>query len=176
MSAAGRSRRGWGWHPLVDDWAGRIVAAARVRPGEFVLDLGAGNGALTAHLVAAGARVLAVELHPDRADRLRRRFAAAPVTVWQGDILDLRLPGRPLRVVASPPYGISSALLRVLLQPRSTVVAADLVLQRAFVRRQVEAPPSRRWTVRAGLTLPRHAFAPPPQVDSAVLVIRRRGR
>ena len=34
------------------------------RPGELVLDLGAGEGALTAHLVRAGARVVAVELHP----------------------------------------------------------------------------------------------------------------
>nr|UXC93975.1 truncated ribosome methyltransferase [Mycobacteroides abscessus subsp. abscessus] len=62
-----RSRRQWGWYPLTDDWAARIVAESGVRSGEFVVDLGAGHGALTAHLVAAGARVLAVELHPGRA-------------------------------------------------------------------------------------------------------------
>ena len=180
MSGIGRSRRAWGWHPLVDEWARRIVADTELRPGELVVDVGAGQGALTRHLVDAGARVLAVELHPARARQLRERFAEAPVTVIQSDALSLRLPHRPFRVVASPPYAISSALLRVLLGPRSQLVAADLVLQRAVVRRHVDrwhatgARPHRRWDARAGRALPRHAFHPPPQVDSAVLVIRRR--
>jgi 16S rRNA A1518/A1519 N6-dimethyltransferase RsmA/KsgA/DIM1 with predicted DNA glycosylase/AP lyase activity len=51
MSASVRSRRAWGWHPLTDEWAARIVADAAVRPGELVLDIGAGHGALTAELV-----------------------------------------------------------------------------------------------------------------------------
>src|SRR5918997_5594019 len=109
MSATGRV---WGWHRLVDDWAARIVADARVKPGELVVDVGAGHGALTGHLLAAGARVIAVELHPGRAAHLRRRFAQAPVTVAQADALSLRWPHRPFRVVASPPYAISSTLLR----------------------------------------------------------------
>ncbi|MGH3916072.1 MAG: rRNA adenine N-6-methyltransferase family protein [Pseudonocardiaceae bacterium] len=180
MSGVGRSRRAWGWHPLVDQWAGRIVAEADLRPGQLVLDIGAGQGALTRHLVDAGARVLAVEPHPGRAQRLRERFARAPVTVLQTDALSLTLPHRPFRVVASPPYVISSALLRMLLGSRSGLVAADLVLQRAVVRRHVErwrALPGRpplRWDVQAGRSLPRHAFRPAPQVDSAVLIIRRR--
>ena len=64
MSASVRSRRAWGWHPLTDEWAARIVADAAVCPGELVLDIGAGHGALTAKLVERGARVIAVELHP----------------------------------------------------------------------------------------------------------------
>ena len=55
MSAIARSRRAWGWHPLTDEWAARVVADAAVRPGELVLDLGAGYGVLTAHLVERGA-------------------------------------------------------------------------------------------------------------------------
>ena len=180
MSGIGRLRRAWGWHPLVDEWAGRIVADADLRPGELVVDIGAGPGALTRHLVEAGARVLAVELHQGRARQLRERFAEAPVTVIHSDALSLRLPHRPFRVVASPPYGISSALLGVLLGSRSRLVAADLVLQRAVVRRHVDqwrasaGQPHRRWDARAGRALPRHAFRPAPQVDSAILVIRRR--
>jgi 23S rRNA (adenine-N6)-dimethyltransferase len=167
------SRRAWGWHPLVDDWAARIVADAGLRPGNLVLDIGAGRGALTRHLVDAGARVIAVEPHPGRARWLRERFADAAVTVVETDVLALRLPSRPFRVVASPPYSIASALLRQLLAPHSALIAADLVLQRAVVRRYVDQPP-RWWDVRAGRPLPRNAFRPPPQVDSAVLLVRRR--
>jgi 23S rRNA (adenine-N6)-dimethyltransferase len=174
VRAAGRSRRSWGWHPLVDEWAGRIVADAGVRPGELVVDVGAGHGALTAHLVTAGARVVAVELHPARAERLRARFAAADVTVVCVDVAEFRWPHRPFRVVASPPYGRGSELLRALLAPGSRLAAADLVLQRAVVRRYAERGGSRRWDVRQGRSLPRQAFRPPPRVDSAVLVVRRR--
>jgi 23S rRNA (adenine-N6)-dimethyltransferase len=108
VSGIARSRRAWGWYPLVDEWARRVVAEADLRPGELVIDIGAGHGALTRHLVEAQARVLAVELHPARAQRLRERFAEAPVTVIQADTLSLRLPHRPFRVVTSPPYAISS--------------------------------------------------------------------
>ncbi|HEY3606782.1 MAG TPA: rRNA adenine N(6)-methyltransferase family protein [Pseudonocardiaceae bacterium] len=171
MAGLARSRRAWGWHPLVDEWAARIVADAGVRPGNLVLDIGAGRGALTRHLVDTGAKVIAVEPHPGRARWLRELFPT--VTVVECDVLALRLPRRPFRVVANPPYSITSALLRHLLAPHSAMVAADLVLQRAVVRRHVEQP-SRRWHLQAGLSLPRKAFRPPPQVDSAVLVVRRR--
>jgi 23S rRNA (adenine-N6)-dimethyltransferase len=136
-----------------------------------VLDIGAGEGALTAHLVRAGAQVVAVELNAQRACVLRERFPG--VTVVHADAESLRLPGRPFRVVANPPYGISSGLLRTLLAPGSRLTAADLVLQRAVVRRYASGA-ARRFSLTAGLALPRRAFLPPPQVDSAVLVIRRR--
>lgn len=180
MAGCSGSRRAWGWHPLTDDWAARVVAESGVRAGELVLDVGAGHGALTAQLVAAGARVIAVELHPGRVAALRARFVDAPVSVVAVDATELRLPGRPFRVVASPPYGISSALLRLLLSPHSRLVAADVVLQHAVVRRHVDrwrtdnTRAARRWELRAGRPLPRRAFRPPPQVDSTVLVIRRR--
>jgi 23S rRNA (adenine-N6)-dimethyltransferase len=180
VSAIVRSRPAWGWHPLTDEWAARVVADAAVRPGELVLDIGADCGALTAPLVERGARVIAVELHPARARHLRRRFAGLPVTAVQADAISLRLPRQPFRVVASAPYAITSPLRRRLLAPSSRLIAADLVLQRAVVRRYAggrAAGPGRRarqWRMRAGQPLPRRAFRPPPAVDSAVLVARRR--
>ena len=178
MPGSGRSRRAWGWHRLADEWAARVVAAAEVRPGELVLDIGAGTGALTGHLVQAGARVVAVELHPGRAALLRQRFPQ--ITVVQADAVSLRLPTRPFRVVASPPYGITAGLLDLLLAAGPRLAAADLVLQRAVVRKyaaQEAAAAARRargHRMSTGLILPRHAFRPPPRVDSAVLIVRRR--
>jgi 23S rRNA (adenine-N6)-dimethyltransferase len=138
----------------------------------LVLDIGAGEGAITGHLVRAGARVVAIELHPGRAALLRRKFPA--ITAVQADAACVRLPGRPFRVVASPPYGITSSLLARLLASGSRLVAADLVLQRAVVRKLIVRGGERGYRATAGLTLPRRAFKPPPRVDSAVLVVRRR--
>jgi 23S rRNA (adenine-N6)-dimethyltransferase len=95
------------------------------------------------------------------------------VTVVQADAVSLPLPNRPFRVVANPPYGITADLLDSLLAAGTRLVAADLVLQRAVVRkhapRQAKGLPD-EYRPR----LARHAFRPPPGVDSAVLVIRRR--
>ena len=167
----GGARASWGWHRLADDWAERVVAAASVRPGELVLDIGAGYGALTGPLGRAGARVIAVELHEGRATALRRRFPE--ITLVHTDARTLRLPRQPFRVVASPPYGITAGLLSLLLAPGSRLVAADLVLQRAAVRKYA-ARRVRGSRMTEGLAVPRRAFTPPPRVDSAVLVIRRR--
>jgi 23S rRNA (adenine-N6)-dimethyltransferase len=165
------SRRRWGWHPLCSDWADRVVEAAGIRPGDHVLDLGAGDGALTAPLVAAGARVTAVELHPGRAAALRDRFADADVRVLEIDLADLRLPSRPFRVVANPPFDGATALVRSLLDSRG-LLSADLVLQHAAARRWADRNRVRRRRLGLGLRVPRSAFRPPPRVDAAVLQIR----
>jgi 23S rRNA (adenine-N6)-dimethyltransferase len=66
-----------------------------------------------------------------------------------------------------------TSLLWTLLAPGSRLVAADLVLQRAVARKYASGA-ARRFSLTVGLTLPRRAFLPPPHVDSAVLVVRRR--
>lgn len=169
----------WGWHELDPDWARQLVAAAQVRPGDLVLDIGAGRGALTAPLLAAGAHVIAVELHPERARHLHRRFGTSVRVVHQ-DARDLRLPTRPFSVVSSVPYAVTSPLLRRLTQPGSRLHAAHLVVQAQAAARWASpaAPAARRWSrvfdASLGPPVPRRAFRPPPRVDSRVLVIRRR--
>lgn len=146
-----------------------------------MLDVGAGTGAITAPLVAAGMRVIAVEAHPGRAAHLRRRFGDRVVVV-QVDASDLRLPRRPYHVVANPPFEISTALLRRLLQPGSRLVSARLLLQDQAARRWAgpHAPGARRWSpdfaVSLGPRVPRAAFSPPPRVDVRILAIDRRAR
>lgn len=188
---SGRSRSGrrfqpplepplWGWHRLSDRLATRVVEAAEIQPGDLVVDLGAGEGALVRPLLAAGARVIAVELHPGRCDSLRASFAGEPVIVVRADIRRLRWPRERFRVVSNPPYAVQSALLRRLTSRDSWLLSADLVLQRRVVRQIVDgqAAGANRWrrdfVLGRGLTVPRSAFRPPPRVDSAVLTIRRR--
>lgn len=176
MPASGPRRRSWGRYRLEPDWAELIVSAAAVREGALVLDLGAGTGALTRPLAATGARVVAVELHPRRAERLRR-LETDEVRVVEADLLEVPLPNRPYRVVANPPFAVGGPLLRRLVAPGSRLVAADLVLERAMVayyptgrRRRWE----RTWEVTRGPNLPRRALMPPPGVDVGVLRLRRR--
>jgi 23S rRNA (adenine-N6)-dimethyltransferase len=170
----------WGWHRLAPSWAERLVADAGIGPGDLVVDVGAGTGAVTAPLVAAGAHVVAVELHPQRLATLRQRFAADDVTVVRADARDLKLPRRPFRVVASPPFAVTSRLLARLLAPGSRLVRADLVLQRSPAQRWAtgRAPGAGRWArdyaVGIGRRVPRAAFTPRPHVDCAVLVVTRR--
>jgi len=180
VPASGDRARRWGWHQLSDRWAERVVAEAGIRPGELVLDVGAGTGALTGPLVDAGARVIAIELHPDRLDALRRRFGDGTVKVVKADAGSLRLPRRPFRVVANPPFAVTSPLLRRLLAPGSRLVAADLVLPRPAAVRWASgrAPGAGRWQrshhIGIGRRLPRTAFDPPAPVDCHTMVIRRR--
>ena len=173
-------RTHWGWHQLTDVWARRLVDAAEVRPGDLVVDIGAGTGALTAPLVAAGARVLAVELHPRRASLLRERFADDPARVLQIDAADLRLPGRPFRVVANPPFAITTTLLRHLLAPRSQLLRGDLVVPAHVAARWSSGRGTdvRRWsrnfTAHSPTTLPATAFTPRPPGRTAILRLDRR--
>src|SRR5215470_10792761 len=115
-------RRTWGWHQLDPHWAQQLVAEAGIRPGDLVVDVGAGFGALTRPLVELGARVIAVELHPRRAAALRADLGRDAVVV-QVDASDLRLPRRDFHVVANPPFGVTNALISRLVQRGSHLVS-----------------------------------------------------
>lgn len=180
MSAG--SRRSSGWHRLDPWWAQRLVRESGVGPGDLVLDIGAGTGAITAPLIASGARVIAIERDPQRAAALRARFGDQ-VTVVEGDTTTLPLPRRGFHVVANPPFAVTSALLRRLLQPGSSLLSAQLVLDHRAALRwgRPGAPGERRWrqafAFDVGIRLPGHAFHPPPKTTTCRLVaIRRAGR
>jgi 23S rRNA (adenine-N6)-dimethyltransferase len=151
-----------------------VVEAAGIRRGDLVVELGAGDGALTVPLARTGARVIAVELHPGRADRLRARVRDLDVRVAEMDATAFRYPRRRIRVVANPPFGIASSLIRAAIgQPG--VMALDLVVPRSVALRWADGGQraARRFQGWLGPAVPRRAFSPAPRVDCAVLHLRR---
>jgi 23S rRNA (adenine-N6)-dimethyltransferase len=169
--AAVDAARRWGWHPLRPEWAARLVAESPVRRGDVVVDLGAGAGALTRPLAEAGARVLAVELHPRRAAALRTTFTGTRVAVLELDIRDFRWPGHPFRVVANPPYDGVNGLVRTLLR-LDLLLSADLVVAEGTGRGLVRREGARG--LELGRHLPPSAFTHPPPEAARVLRLRRR--
>ncbi len=188
-SGRGRRQRELGQNFLVDDrLISRFIAGLDLLPGELVVDLGAGSGALTLPLARAGAEVWAVEVDPGWAARLtaaaRRAGLGGIVRVIETDLRRFRLPRRPYRVVANPPFGLTTEVLGLLLDdPARGPRRADLVLQREVARKLAAAPPATLhaaawapwWRFELGLRVGREAFRPRPSVDARVLTVTRRG-
>ena len=193
MSARSRSdrdrrRRELGQNFLADrSVVERLVANASVGPNDLVVDLGAGDGALTLPLLRTGATVWAVERDPDWAERLRRRVraggAADRCRIIETDIGRFRPPRVPYRVIANPPFGATTAILAALLdRPERGPWRADLVVQREVAEKHSTLPPatlrtaawSPWWDFRLGEVVGRDAFRPRPSVDAAVLTVVRR--
>lgn len=176
------ARGRWGWHRLDSRWIARLIGAAGIGPGDLVVDVGAGDGRITAQLLDHGASVVAVELHAGRAAALRSRFQAREVIVVRADASDLRLPRRPFKVVANPPFGITTALLRRLTHPASRLEYASLVVPawaaaRWAAGRGVGGSASRRlFRSTHGGIVPAHAFRPTPPTDAGILLIQRAPR
>lgn len=161
----------WGWHRLDPVVARRVVAGAGIQPGDLVVDLGAGTGALTRALIDAGAHVLAIERDPGRVDELRRRFVDDRLTVVEVDLRSLRLPHRSFRVVANPPWSLAEETRAALLRAPQ-LVRADLVLPRWLVQRWVQ----RHQRIAVGASIRAESFTPPAPTGAAVAVITgRRG-
>jgi 16S rRNA (adenine1518-N6/adenine1519-N6)-dimethyltransferase len=158
----------------------RLVDAAALRPGESVLDAGAGLGAITEALcqaVAPGGSVLAVEQRPELVDRLKLE-AWPGLRAVAGDVLKVRLPDRLDAVVANPPYRILPALIRRLLDHgfgRAVLVVPQELAERLTAPPKSEAygkltvQVAARAKVEALFPVPRRAFDPPPEVASAAV-------
>lgn len=152
---------------------------AELVPPGAVLELGAGDGALTRLLAGRPWPVTAVELDPDRVAGLRRELGAA-VRVRHADMLRYPLHGEH-HVVSNVPFGITTALLRRLLAAPGWS-SAVLLVQWEVARKRAAVGGTTLLTASwwpwydfalAG-RVPAASFRPRPSVDGGLLVVRRR--
>lgn len=185
-AGAGRhhARKRFGQHFLAD--AGiidAIVDAIDPRPGQAIVEIGPGMGALTHPLRQRCGALTVIELDRDLAARLRREpgLAVVEADVLKVDFAALAAAaGQPLRVVGNLPYNISTPILFHLLGAVAHIADQHFMLQREVVARMAAAPGNKdfgrltvmlqwRYRIEPVLDVPPEAFEPPPRVRSAVV-------
>jgi 16S rRNA (adenine1518-N6/adenine1519-N6)-dimethyltransferase len=172
-----------GQHFLTDrHYIDRIVNAIAPQPGEILVEIGPGPGAITEPLVRALGHLQAVEIDRALAAALRERFGAAQLTVHECDALEFdfgKIAPR-FRVAGNLPYNISTPLLFHLADFAPQIIDATFMLQKEVVDRMVAAPDTDaygrlsvmlqyRFRMKRLFDVPPGAFFPPPKVDSAIV-------
>ncbi len=181
-----KAKHSWGQNFLGDAGIlGQIADAARLQPGEVVVELGPGLGHLTRALLDTGARVVAVERDRDMV-RVLEDQKLPHLTVVSGNAATVgfkEVAGTsPVVVVGNLPYHLSSSILFQVLEQHQDVRRAVFTLQQEVVTRISAQPGNRDYgllTVLLGLyfdveelfSLPSRMFHPPPKVDSAVVLL-----
>jgi 16S rRNA (adenine1518-N6/adenine1519-N6)-dimethyltransferase len=183
------AKKRFGQHFLADDGViGGIVRAIAPRPGDALVEIGPGLGAMTQPLLERAGALTVIELDRDLAARLRASGRPG-LAVVEADVLKVDFAalatqaGRPLRVVGNLPYNISSPILFHLLPVAGLVQDQHFMLQKEVVDRMAAAPGGKdygrlsvmlqwRYAIEGVLDVPPAAFEPPPRVDSAVVRMR----
>jgi len=180
-----RPRKRLGQHFLVDAaLRDRVIAAAGIGPDDEVLEIGAGRGTLTQHLVRMARRVVAVEVDARLLPRLRSSAPTAEVVhedVLKVDPAVLFPEGGEI-VVGNIPYYLTGALVPHLLGREPRPRRLSLVVQREVAKRWCGFDGWSLATVavqtfsepRIQFELPPEAFEPPPRVTSALVILEVR--
>ncbi len=181
-------RRALGQHFLRDGTIARaIVDLVAPTPGDLVVEIGPGEGALTSILAGRAGRVVALEVDRALAAALRARFPSVEVLdadarTWDYAALVAPSGGRVL-VIGNLPYSVGKPILTALVGARGAIDEMALMLQREVAERVAASPGGKtygslsvftqlRCDVRLALRVPAGAFRPPPKVESAVLHLR----
>ena len=186
-AVAHRAKRRFGQNFLHDRGViHRIITAIAPCPGDRLVEIGPGQGALTVPLLAAAGRLEAVEMDRDLITPLQEGAADnSGLTLHQADALRFdfrRCHGgeRPLRLVGNLPYNISTPLLFRLLAMADHICDMHFMLQREVVERMAAPPGSKTYgrlsvmvqyhcRVDSLFRVPAGAFHPAPKVESAVV-------
>ncbi|MEW7983217.1 MAG: 16S rRNA (adenine(1518)-N(6)/adenine(1519)-N(6))-dimethyltransferase RsmA [gamma proteobacterium symbiont of Phacoides pectinatus] len=180
-----RPRKRFGQNFLHDPGViARIVSNIAPRPGDNLVEIGPGQGAITVQLLRAAGSMSAVELDRDLIEPLTRLYAdLGQLEIYSADALRfdfarLARPGHPLRLVGNLPYNISTPLLFHLLECRAPVRDMHFMLQKEVVERMAAAPGGKeygrlsvmlqvRCRVEPLFDIGPGAFRPAPKVESA---------
>lgn len=163
-----------------------IMTVVAPQPGDAMVEIGPGLGAMTRMLLKSLPRLHVVELDRDLVKRLQASFDPAHLDIHSGDALQFDFttipvpPGQKLRVVGNLPYNISSPLLFHLTEIAPFVQDQHFMLQKEVVERMVAPPGSKtygrlsvmlqwRYTMQMMFIVPSTAFDPPPRVESAIV-------
>ncbi len=181
-----RAKKSLGQNFLKSQAALRTIAlAGEIKPGDTVLEIGPGKGALTEKLLEKAGRVIAVEKDRELCAYLREKFAGEKkLELLEGDILDFEPKGK-YKIIANIPYNITGAILKRFLtmdnQPeRMILLVQKEVAQRILARDGKESVLS--VSVKAYgepkmiLKVPARFFSPAPKVDSAVICVENISR
>ncbi|MBS7456119.1 16S rRNA (adenine(1518)-N(6)/adenine(1519)-N(6))-dimethyltransferase RsmA [Coralloluteibacterium stylophorae] len=183
---AHRTKKSLGQHFLHDtSVVERILQALDPQPGERIVEIGPGAGALTFPLLRRHRTLTAIEFDRDLIAPLRAAAGdLGELEVIHADVLDVDLTalaaGAPIRLVGNLPYNLSSPILFHALAHRAVVRDMHFMLQKEVVDRMGAAPGSKvygrlsvmlqAWCrVTPLIRVPPGAFRPPPKVDSAVV-------
>jgi 16S rRNA (adenine1518-N6/adenine1519-N6)-dimethyltransferase len=187
-SSSHRPRKRFGQHFLHDPRIlARIVDAVSPTANDFLVEIGPGEGALTAPLIERAGKLEAIELDRDLAADLAARFPPFRLTVHCADALAFDFARFPagMRLVGNLPYNISTPLLFHLARYAERVHDMHFMLQLEVVERMVAAPSTAdygrlsvalqaRFAMEKLFTVSKGAFRPPPKVESAVVRLRPR--
>jgi 16S rRNA (adenine1518-N6/adenine1519-N6)-dimethyltransferase len=194
------ARQKLGQHFLSDPgWREKIARAIRVSPhgmapreagpdGFCWIEIGAGHGEMTEHLLKSGVPVIAIELDSALVERLQKLAQAHPqLKVVSGDVLQTDLSalagGRRLRIYGNLPYYITSPILHHFFEYADQIDEAYIVIQLEVAQRLTARPGNKLYGYLSvatqfysrpdfALRLPRGAFQPPPEVGSALVALR----
>lgn len=180
-----RPRKRFGQHFLHDQRViAKIIAAIAPRPGETLVEIGPGLGAITLPLLERCGSLTAIELDRDVIPELEASAAGkGRLTVIQGDALKISLAplvpaGGRLRLVGNLPYNVSTPLLFHLLEQSDCIHDMHFMLQKEVVTRMAAEPGGKEYG-RLTVMLAAHcrveklfnigsgAFRPPPKVESS---------
>lgn len=182
-SASHTPRKRFGQHFLHDARVlARIVEAIAPRPGDAIVEIGPGEGALTRLLLERVPRIEAIEIDRDLASRLEAEFPPERLTVHRADALRFDFATFPAgaRLVGNLPYNISTPLLFRLAEYAERVRDMHFMLQLEVVDRMVAKASTpdygrlsvmlqTRFSMQKLFRVAPGAFRPPPKVESAVV-------
>jgi len=178
-----RPRKRFGQHFLADpSVVDAIAAAVNPMPQDVFVEIGPGEGVLTARMLAAVDHLHAIEIDRDLVARLRRSYREAQLTLIEGDALAFDFSTLPakLRVIGNLPYNISTELMFHLCDFAGRFVDMHFMLQKEVVERMAAKPSTPEYgrlsimtqywfAVSPLFTVPPEAFRPPPKVESMIV-------